>query len=306
MGKFIDETGNRYNRLTVVERAPTPKGKYGGWWKCKCDCGNEIVVFGTLLRNNNTKSCGCLQKDFAKSTAKDETGNKYGKLTVIKRAPTPEGKRTAFWECQCECGNVKTVQGIDLRSGEVKTCGFCYKPSPYKIDEIGNVYGRLVVIEESGKNDEGRTTWLCQCECGNKKVVSGKHLRAGLVQSCGCLHSLGEEQIAKILRKCNIEYEQQKIYEDCINPTNNYHLYFDFYLPQYNIIIEYQGQQHYMDFTRGYFTRTTLENIQYRDQLKREYCKQKNIKLIEIPYWDYEKINETYIKEVVLDENSCN
>ena len=60
MGNFIDETGNKYNRLTVIERAPTPPGKDGGWWRCLCDCGNEVVVKGTLLRNNNTKSCGCL------------------------------------------------------------------------------------------------------------------------------------------------------------------------------------------------------------------------------------------------------
>ena len=61
MGKFIDETGNRYNRLTVIERAPTPKGKYGGWWKCKCDCGNEVLVASSSLRKGLTNSCGCMK-----------------------------------------------------------------------------------------------------------------------------------------------------------------------------------------------------------------------------------------------------
>ena len=56
-----------------------------------------------------------------------------------------------------------------------------------KINEIGNVYGRLTVIEEAGKNKENRTLWLCQCECGNKKIIPGTNLRKGTTKSCGCL-----------------------------------------------------------------------------------------------------------------------
>ena len=77
MGRFIDETGNKYNRLSVISRA-FPEGKTGGWWNCRCDCGKEIVIRGVSLRNGNTKSCGCLQKDFAKSTAINEVGNRHG------------------------------------------------------------------------------------------------------------------------------------------------------------------------------------------------------------------------------------
>lgn len=58
-------------------------------WKCRCDCGNEILVTSTNLKNNHTKSCGCLQKEAASKTGKnnliDLTGRNFGILTVIKK-----------------------------------------------------------------------------------------------------------------------------------------------------------------------------------------------------------------------------
>ena len=58
MGKFIDLTGKKFGRLTVIERAKN-KGK-STMWLCKCDCGNETIVNGSSLKKDLTKSCGCL------------------------------------------------------------------------------------------------------------------------------------------------------------------------------------------------------------------------------------------------------
>lgn len=69
MGKIIEMIGNKYGRLTVIERASV--GKSGAVkWKCKCDCGNIVIVNGSFLRNGHTSSCSCLQKDIAARTAK--------------------------------------------------------------------------------------------------------------------------------------------------------------------------------------------------------------------------------------------
>lgn len=64
MGKFIDLTGQKFGRLTVVRRGPNSKNNHAQWW-CECDCGNPelILVIGRHLRTGNTKSCGCLQRD---------------------------------------------------------------------------------------------------------------------------------------------------------------------------------------------------------------------------------------------------
>lgn len=59
---LIDETGNRYGRLTVVSRAENTKHGLARW-NCVCDCGNTTVVIGNHLRNGNTVSCGCRVKE---------------------------------------------------------------------------------------------------------------------------------------------------------------------------------------------------------------------------------------------------
>ena len=59
MGKVIDETGNRYGMLAVLERSDTSSRR--ARWHCLCDCGNETTVLGADLRRGHTRSCSCLQ-----------------------------------------------------------------------------------------------------------------------------------------------------------------------------------------------------------------------------------------------------
>jgi hypothetical protein len=56
------------------------------------------------------------------------------------------------------------------------------------IDLTGEQFGRLRVLGREGMNKHRQLTWMCECECGNRKVVLGVCLRRGDVQSCGCLH----------------------------------------------------------------------------------------------------------------------
>lgn len=56
----------------------------------------------------------------------------------------------------------------------------------YKLDLRGQKFTNLLVIKYSGKNKDGRTMWLCKCDCGNKTIVSTKLLRNGETKSCGC------------------------------------------------------------------------------------------------------------------------
>lgn len=64
MGKVIDLTGQRFERLTVIER----RGRRGSraLWLCVCDCGNEITIDSNSLRTGNTRSCGCIRKEHSK------------------------------------------------------------------------------------------------------------------------------------------------------------------------------------------------------------------------------------------------
>lgn len=58
--KAIDIAGKKFGKLTAVSRAENRPNSRAAFWLCKCDCGNESVVLGALLRTGRTRSCGCL------------------------------------------------------------------------------------------------------------------------------------------------------------------------------------------------------------------------------------------------------
>lgn len=125
---FIDLTGQKFGRLTVVGRENRQDGiKWVAYWKCICDCGNVCVVAGTKLTTGHTKSCGCLQKEKANATHfKDLTGKTFGFLYVESRnfeRAKELGSKATYWNCRCVCGNRTVVDGGKLVSGHTKSCG---------------------------------------------------------------------------------------------------------------------------------------------------------------------------------------
>ena len=125
---------------------------------------------------------------------KDETGNRYGLLTVLRRADHKEHEKVAHWVCLCDCGNVTEARGSSLRSGGKRSCGClrsengkslssCEHHRPY--DMVGERYGSLLVIRRGGTSRNG-SKWVCQCDCGNIVEIKGMSLRNGNTKSCGC------------------------------------------------------------------------------------------------------------------------
>ena len=68
----IDETGNRYGRLTVTEQAENDSGGGTRWrgtrWRCKCDCGEQTLATGSQLRTGSKRSCGCIRAERCRVT----------------------------------------------------------------------------------------------------------------------------------------------------------------------------------------------------------------------------------------------
>lgn len=111
-----------------------------------------------------------------------------------------------------------------------------------------------------------------------------------------------EQKIGIILTNNCIEYRTQYSFVDCKDQRV---LPFDFYLPKYNILIEYDGQQHYHPVNFGGISNDeAFENFkitQLHDNIKTEYCKTHNIPLIRIPYWDNKNM-----EQIILDNIKCN
>lgn len=139
MADLKNEIGNVYDYLTVIERAGTKNG-YATWW-CQCKCGNTVEVKGINLRRHGTKSCGCMQKEHVQKLNKnkliDLVGQKFGRLTVLKRGQNRGDQPT--WVCKCECGSILEVPGGNLRKHDgTLSCGCINSKGEFKIAQILN------------------------------------------------------------------------------------------------------------------------------------------------------------------------
>lgn len=228
-------------------------------------------------------------------------GKKFNMLTVLEETDK-KASGNIVYKCQCECGKITEVNGSYLRSGKTKSCGCLIGITAKEIHSnhiIGQTFGKLTVIEETDKKSGSYIVYKCKCSCGSITEVSSHNLVSGHTQSCGCLKSKGELLIGQVLRELNIEFEQQKYFADLVGETT--FLKFDFYLPQNNICIEYQGEQHY--YPIAYFGGDKNFILQQKyDQLKEEYCKKHNIRLLKIPYYDFKQINKEYIQKIIQEE----
>ena len=145
------------------------------------------------------------------------------------------------------------------------------------IKELKEINPNIIPIE---KYINSNTNILHKCLIDDYEwYVSPLHTLSG--NGCPqCNESKGERQIRLWLNKFDIAYEREYRFDDCrdIKP-----LPFDFYLPSYNSCIEYQGKQHYhpIDYFGG---KKHLEYVQRHDDIKKEYCKNKGISLLHIPY----------------------
>lgn len=125
--KVINEVGNKYGKLTVLERVYNEKDPTHAFWLCKCDCGKEVIVKGRNLRSGHTKSCGCLGETHIK------IGDIFGKLTVVKKSTKQDGKGHYYWLCKCECGSIKEYFGKNLLSGNSTSCGCIHSKAEKEI-----------------------------------------------------------------------------------------------------------------------------------------------------------------------------
>jgi hypothetical protein len=105
--------------------------------------------------------------------------------------------------------------------------------------------------------------------------------------------SRGEDAIKSYLENNSINFIRNYQFDDCIRIRK---LRFDFYLPDINICIEYDGEHHYQE--NKYFGEGNLDYINKNDQIKNKYCINNKINLIRIPYWDLDNIQNILEKNL--------
>ena len=164
-----------------------------------------------------------------------------------------------------------------------------------QVKEYFASYGyELVSTSYIGAHDK----LLIKCPQGHQFEMSYAKFYTG--RRCPhCNMSSGEQEVARILEKYNVEYEIQYRFDDCKNILT---LPFDFKLKNTTrpICIEFDGDMHYK--LRGTDTLEYFIQRKINDGIKNEYCINKGIKLIRIPYWNFQNIEDILIKELNLNK----
>lgn len=293
-----DYTHLKFNHLLAIKRLPNYKNKKT-YYKCLCDCGNTRIVYGYYLTSGEVKMCKeCVKKEEEKKLKEKYIGKRYNHLTIMDIIRNDKGEPLAL--CKCACGNVKEIKLSNVRNGHTSLCGCFEKSSRYNrkhhVDIANKRFGMLTAIRTTNKRkNNGGMIWECKCDCGNIAFVSYYNLSKGKTTSCGCRKtSKWEDFIDNYLSSLNIDFVREKRFDDCKNAEGTSTLPFDFYLPKYKIIIEYDGEQHFAP-VKYWGGEEKFKRTQQNDSIKNEYCKTRNFSLLRLSY----KLSENEIKEKI-------
>lgn len=199
---------------------------------------------------------------------------------------------------QVVCGTCHTVFTTSYSSvynsdGRCSKCGQLIggnlnRTTKEELIELATIDGVCMVLNPDNYVDMYTPLLFTCVECGNSfSSKPHNYVKRGFCRCENCqLYSKGEETIASFLDNNKITYVRQMKFKECIDKRM---LPFDFYIPQHNLLIEYNGKQHYcpIDYFGG------IENFEQQkkhDQIKTEFAKQNNITLLTIPYTEFDNI----------------
>lgn len=290
-------SGQRFGRLVVVEMLYGYEDKKHSCCRCICDCGNEKIVYTSNLKRGFTKSCGCMETEsrFGRKHGKYSEGQICGGFTLISETDGREANQSIIWKCRCnECGNIVEMSPSRIVRDNIMSCG-CRYTHPLLIDLTGKRFGFLTVsslVKREKRNDPTyrRVMWNCACDCGKTAIVSGDMLVSGRTTSCGC--RVNKSAMVSVIKEYftdkNIQFDEEYRFDDCrdVKP-----LPFDFYLRDYNTVIEYDGRQHFepVNYWGG---KEKFEVLQNHDAIKNKYCEDHGIQIVRLPY--YLTVEEIY------------
>jgi hypothetical protein len=278
------------------------------WWIC--EKGHEWEA-------SRNKGSGCPQCSGRLPTKENNLLNSnpdlckewnYKKNIKKPEEYTPYSTKKVWWQCSKNIKH-KWKASILNRNFRRDKCPYCSGRNASEDYNLKIINPKLCGEWDYNKNKKKpeeytpgsnqKVWWKCR-ECRHEWKAT-IHNRSNGRNCPECNLSKGELRIKDILIKFNILYISQKEFDGLIGLGNGL-LSYDFYLLDYNLLIEYQGIQH-EKFCRGlHKSKKDFEKQREHDRHKKEYAYNNNIKLLEIWYWDYDNIEEiltNYLKEMI-------
>ena len=262
-----------------------------------CSCGNHFYVPWNRFLQGQIVCKTCARRNYF-AIPIDKIKNDFRSRGYIVHEYRDRVKRD-FVEYGCIKHRDKGIQRISLtkfydRQQGCKYCSIDNNAEKHRVSEdeckelcrnVGLKYMKSYI-----KNQHTHIDFICSDhEHKGIQTFSITRLRQSKYgcKYCNMVKYKNEEIINDVLLSWNLKFERQQCFDDCRDKNA---MPFDFYIPCYNLLIEYQGEHHYQVIRRGSMTQEeALENfrlIQYHDQIKRDYCLSNNINYIEIPYWE--------------------
>lgn len=272
-----------------------------------CKCGRYFETTFTMFKRGKTK-CGYCTGRIDKGRKKKRMSWTKSEMKNFVEIHSESGCKflsadregvSANVTLRCYCGNVFTLRFDFFRDRfKRRRCEECAIKEEYnKVKSFVEKHGCKLLSDKYTNCDE---KMLFECGCGNSFVATYaafKYMGTRKCRDCSKVRSEGEIKIHDFLKRKGIYFDEEYGFEKCKNKTN---LLFDFAINDDRFpfsLIEYDGEQHYEAVRFGGISeqraKKALKAQKKNDRIKNKYCKDNNIPLLRIPYWDFNKLEDT-------------
>lgn len=266
----------------------------------RCSCGAEFITTYNRFQNQNKRQCfACASK-----RAYDQKRLRIQEVIDLIQERSDctylsgeykNQKSKLLVRCGCGAEFRVTLNNLISKhgSGRCPSCGIAMRNRFSKLDlervrEVALSRGAELISDEY---INAHTELTFRCECGdlftttfNRFTTLGKTR----CRKCSKRESKGEREVRMWLQEQGIQFVAQKAFNVRGDDTRPY--YFDFYLPDYNTCIEFDGAQHFRP-TAFASDDIAFQELKARDEAKTKFCAENGIRLIRIPYWNMEYVD---------------
>ncbi len=284
-------------------------------FKCKCGAEFEVVWYEFTKGKQCCNECSWDKLRQDRKSGIDNIKNQINDIYDCKYTVLSDSFKNQRSKISVKCNTcnntwcptidnlLREKVGCPVCAGELSSVKqrktqekFCFDMNKIYYDKF-KVVGKYI-------NSTTKIEIKCtKCDCQIYRKPNALLCKLNKCPNCESSSS-GEVAVAKWLNDSNKEYIQEYKFKDCKNILP---LPFDFYLPNYNLLIEYDGEGHYEPFRFSKNKQKMLDKFNQQkkhDNIKNTYCKINNIKLLRIPYWEFDNI-ELILKEALFEKYSA-
>lgn len=276
------------------------------WWKCPVADDHEWEAL--IYKRINGNGCSCCRGlkvvlSNCLATTNPEAAEQWNHTKNFPLTPfdvTAKSNKKVWWKCSKENDHEwestisnktrdSTHMGCNCCAGKKVVLSNCLSTTHPEISKKFHPTKNLPLTPFDVTFGSDKKVWW-QCDKNENHEWSATIIKVttGNTDCPDCNDSHGERKIKNILNEMNIHYEIEKKFDDCKHKQK---LPFDFYIPKYNILIEYDGEQHFRPI-KIFGGITKFNKTKEMDKIKTEYATKNNIPLLRISYTRFDFIEE--------------